>query len=45
MKRDSRLMLVCAFMLFFLSSACGALGGTAPTPMTASISWVALSTL
>jgi hypothetical protein len=33
MKRDSRLMLVCAFMLFFLSSACGALGGTAPTPM------------
>ncbi|HEX5837636.1 MAG TPA: hypothetical protein VFY26_07380 [Anaerolineales bacterium] len=33
MKRDSRLMLVCAFMLFFLSSACGALGGSTPTPV------------
>lgn len=33
MKMDSRLMLVCAFMLFFLSSACGALGRTAPAPM------------
>jgi hypothetical protein len=33
MKRDSRLLLVCAFMLFFLSSACGAPGGTAPSPV------------